>query len=58
MKIKCQDGYLHTDEIGVDYMTKEVLFRGMLYNFPPSDKVKKFCAGVQKLSDEFWRRIT
>lgn len=58
MKIKCQDGYLHTDEIGVDYMTKEVLFRGMLYNFPPSDKVKKFCAGVQKLSDEFWRGIT
>lgn len=27
MKIKCQDGYLHTDEIGVDYMTKEVLCR-------------------------------
>lgn len=58
MKIKCQDGYLREDEIGFNFFEKEVLFRGMLYNFSLTEKIKKFCVGLQKLSDEFWREIT
>lgn len=48
MKIKCRDGYLHSDEITYDYMQREILFRGMIYNFSPTEKVKRFNMDIQK----------
>ncbi len=55
MKIKCQDNYLHEDEIKIDCMHREVTFHGELYNFPPTKKVKEFRNAVQKAYEKFWR---
>lgn len=54
MKIKCTDNYLHEDEIGVDYLKNEVLFRGSLFNVPITDKVKRFCNDIEKAKDRFY----
>ena len=34
MKIKCEDGYLHVDEITFSYSSREILLRGFLFNSP------------------------
>lgn len=57
MKIKCQDGYLHDDEIGYNYLDREVQFRGHLFNFPLTERVNKFRNGVEKLYQEFYGNI-
>lgn len=57
MKIKCMDNYLHEDEIRVNYLSNEVLFRGMLYNYDITDKVKRFCNDIEKAKDRFYGNI-
>ncbi|MCD8159273.1 MAG: hypothetical protein LUD77_10405 [Clostridiales bacterium] len=32
MKIRCEDGYLHRDELGIDSYNNETRIIGMLYN--------------------------
>lgn len=54
MKIKCMDSYLHEDEIGLNYLTNEVLFRGCLFNVDITDKVKQFCNDIEKARDKFY----
>lgn len=54
MKIKCQDHFIHEDEIGFNYIAKEVLIRGMLYNFPVSEKVNEFNEDIQKAYRKYW----
>lgn len=54
MKIKCMDNYLHEDEVGVNYLSNEVLFRGNLYNYDITDKVKRFCNDIEKAKDRFY----
>lgn len=57
MKIKCLDNYFHEDEVGVDYLSNEVLFRGMLCNYDINDKVKRFCNDIEKAKDRFYENI-
>lgn len=54
MKIKCMDNYLHEDEITINYLTNEVLFRGYLFNVPITDKVKQFCDDIEKAMKKFY----
>lgn len=54
MRIRCQDGYLHNDEIGFNYSTREILLRGLIYNQPNSEKVKEFYQGVGKLYEQYF----
>ena len=56
MKIKCIDNYLHKDEIGVDYLKNEVLFRGFLFNIPITDKIKQFCDDIERAKERFYMR--
>lgn len=49
MKIKCQDDYLHDDEITFVYSNREILLRGCLFNSPNIKKVQDFKNGVDKL---------
>lgn len=56
MKIKCLDNPLHIDEITINYTKNEVLFRGFIFNFSISDKVKKFCTDIEKAKEDFYRR--
>lgn len=53
MKIKCQDGYLHVNEISFNYPNREVFLRGFLFNQPVSEKVNEFYHGVQKLYNQY-----
>ena len=57
MEIKCLGNYLHEDEVGVNYLSNEVLFRGMLYNYDITDKVKRFCNDIEKAKDRFYGSI-
>lgn len=54
MKIKCHDGYLHDDEIGYNYLNREIQLRGHLFNFSLTERVQKFRNGVEKLYQEFY----
>lgn len=54
MRIRCQDGYLHDDEIGFDYLQREILLRGLLRNQVPYKNVKKFYQEVGKLCEEYF----
>lgn len=47
IKIKCQDGFIHRDEIGCNYLTNEVQIRGHIYNFDMTAKVKEFCKDIE-----------
>ena len=51
-KIKCQDGYLHTDEISIS--PKEIDLRGYLFHHPPTKKVQEFKRDVEKAVDKFY----
>ena len=51
-RIKCQDGYLHTDEISIS--SQEIKLRGYLYNYPPSNKVKKFQEDIEKAVRKYY----
>lgn len=57
MKIKCLDNYLHKGEVTVDYLSNEVLFRGKLYNYDITDKVKRFYKDIEKAKDRFYGNI-
>ena len=54
MRIRCQDGYLHDDELGFDYLQREILLRGLLRNQVPYKNVKKFYQEVGKLCEEYF----
>lgn len=54
MKIKCQDGYLHNNEMTFDYINKNVIIHGFLFNQPVSKKVNEFYHGVQELYNQYW----
>ena len=54
MKIRCVDGFLHADEIKVNYMDNEMMLRGYLFNVPVAEKISKFCADIEKAKDEFY----
>ena len=54
MKIKCRENFLYEDEIGINYMDKEVTFRGYIYNLPITQKVKGFCEDIDKAYKKFY----
>lgn len=54
MKIKCMDNDLHEDEISINYITNEILFRGYLFNYSLTDKVKQFCNDMEKARERFY----
>ena len=51
-KVKCQDGYLHEDEIALTQ--KELKLRGHLFNYSPSEKVKEFGDDIDKAIRKFY----
>ena len=51
-KIKCQDGYLHTDEISIS--PDEIKLRGYLFNHSPTEKVKEFKKDIEKAVEKFY----
>lgn len=51
-KIKCQDGYLHTDEISIS--PEEIKLRGYLFNHSPTEKVKEFKKDIEKAVEKFY----
>lgn len=55
MKIKCTDGYLHKDEITLNYTKNEVWFRGYLFNVPIADRVRRFCDDIEEARDRFYK---
>ena len=55
MKIKCADGYLHEDEIGYNYLTREVLFRGNIFNTPAEERLQKFMERIDEAIKELYR---
>ena len=54
MKVKCADGFLHKDEIGMDFRENEMRIQGHLFNVPITEKVKKFCSEVERAKQEFY----
>ena len=54
-KIKFEDGFLHDDECGINYMTKEVTIRGYIYNCDVIKKVRDFKASVDKAYEKLYR---
>lgn len=54
MKIKCMDNELHEDEITVNYAGNEILLRGFLFNYSPTDRVKRFCKDIEKAKDKYF----
>ena len=55
MKIKCADGYLREDEIGYNYLTREVLFRGNILNTPAEERLQKFMERIDEAIKELYR---
>lgn len=51
-KIKCQDGYLHTDEISIS--PEEIKLKGYLFHYPPSKKVQEFKSDIEKAVEKFY----
>ena len=56
-KIRCIDNYLHDDEIHVNYVDEEIQFRGHLFNYPITDKVRKFCEDINEAREDFYRSL-
>lgn len=54
MKIKCQDSYLHEDEIGIDFLAREILLRGYLYNFPITKRVNEFKDDIERAYRKYY----
>lgn len=54
MKIKCQDSYLHEDEIGINFLSREMLLRGYLYNFPIAKMVNEFKDDIEKAYRKYY----
>lgn len=54
MKIKCNDGFLHEDEIFVNYHEGEISFQGLIFNIPISAKVSSFKYDIQKAYEKFY----
>lgn len=54
MKIKCNDNFVHCDEIGCNYLTNEVLIHGNIYNFDMTQKVKEFCRDIEIAKRKFY----
>lgn len=52
-KIKCRDGYLHTDEISIS--PDEINLRGYLFNHSPTEKVQEFKNDIEKAVEKFYR---
>lgn len=57
MQIKCMDNFLHEDEIGINYMDNEMMFRGLIFNQPMVQKAKEFCADIRKAERKFYKTI-
>lgn len=49
MKIKCEDGYLHMDEITFVFSDREILLRGFIFNSSDVKKIQNFRNGVNRL---------
>lgn len=54
MEIKCSDNFIHEDEIGINYMDNEMKFRGLIYNFPITERVKEFHEDIDKAYRKFY----
>lgn len=54
MKIKCLDNFLHEDEIEINYMNNEMQFRGMIFNFPITERVREFCESIARAEKKFY----
>ena len=54
MKIKFQDGFLHEDEVSVNFQDEEVLLQGLIFNIPITEKIKEFKSDIQKAYEKFY----
>ena len=55
MRIKCQDGFLHEDEVIFKYAFNEIEFRGLLYNFPIAKRISEFYNDIDKAYRRFYK---
>lgn len=54
MKIKCEDCYLHDDEIARDYGCNELVFHGYLFNQPIAEKISTLREDIKLACDKFY----
>lgn len=54
MKIKCQDEFLHEDEISINYLENKMMFTGYLFNSDISKRINKFCSDIERAKNEFY----
>ena len=50
--------FLHEDEIGINYMGNEMMFRGLIFNQPMAQKVKEFCNDINRAEKKFYGFIS
>ncbi len=55
MKIRCSDGFIHEDEIGINHIDNEIMFRGALFNFPIAEKIGAFKKDIDAAYRRFYR---
>ncbi len=57
MPVKCQDAYLHKDEITTSYIGKGYMqFRGYLFHQDFAKKISEFQDDINKAVDKFYGR--
>lgn len=53
MQIRCEDGYLHEDELGFDTYHNEARIKGMLYNLGDYALCSELKRGVEMAFEKF-----
>lgn len=54
-KIVCLDNYLHCGETGIDYVKKEFILRGHLFNVKVFHELFKLNSDIKKRVDKFYK---
>lgn len=57
MVFKCNDGTLHEDEIGCNYIARELTFRGFLFNDSIVQNMAQFVQSVKDAEEKFYRSM-
>lgn len=57
MVFKCNDGILHEDEIGCNYIARELTFRGFLFNDSIVQNMAQFVQSVKEAEEKFYRSM-
>lgn len=53
-KIKCEDGYLHEDEVSISIIQREIRLKGYLHHYPIAKKVLEFKEDIEKAASKFY----